>query len=306
MLPLIALLYVGLNLWTGHHAPSTNTGFGFWNIPLEEATVLAKILGPCLVIANAVLLNWAFNRNGFKEKNNYLPALLFLVFESYFHSFYYLNGFGVAQLFIVMALVQLLRLDQNSDGRRTIFNAGFLLGVATTVHPFLLISVPFLFWMIWTLRPFIFRESALAVVGYTVPLLYAGTYSVISETKLLTKEFSSASMEWLFPDIYVIAGGVFILSIISIGAVIQKSQQSSIRLKKIFRLHILMIIFMGLLASLEFLAFEKIEPISGLLIVLVFFMPYGFGERTPKTFPAAIFYLLFIYSVSKFFVPFYL
>ena len=304
MLPLIAALYVGLNLWMGHHLPSINTGFGFWNIPLKESMIISVVLGPGLVVINAILLNWAFNRNGFKEKNNYLPALLFLIFSSYFHSFYFLNGFGIAQLFVVMTLVQLLRLDQNLDGRRTIFNAAFLLGVATTFHPFLLISVPFLFWMIWTLRPFIFRESALAVVGYAVPLLYAGTYSVISETKLLNKQFSSASLEWLFPDIYVITGGTFLLSIISIGAVIQKSQQSSIRLKKIFRLHILMVIFLGLLASMEFLAFQKIEPISGLLIVLVFFMPYGFGEKMPKTVPTVIFYLLFIFSVSKFFVPF--
>jgi hypothetical protein len=198
----------------------------------------------------------------------------------------------------------LLRLDQNSDGRRTVFNAAFLLGVATTFHPFLLISVPFLFWMIWTLRPFIFRESAIAVVGYAVPLFYAGTYSVISETKLLNKEFSSASFEWLFPDIYVVAGGILLLSVISIGAAIQKSQQSSIRLKKIFRLHILMIIFIGSLASLEFFVFKKIEPMSLLLVVLVFFMPYGFGDRSPKKFPTVIFYLLFIFSVSKFFVPF--
>ena len=118
MLPLLAAIYAGFNVWTEHHLPSLNTGFGFWKIPMEESTLLAKILGPCLVIANAILLNIAFNRNGFKEKNNYLPALLFVVFQSYFHSFYYLNGFGIAQFFIVLSLIQLLGLDQNSDGRK--------------------------------------------------------------------------------------------------------------------------------------------------------------------------------------------
>jgi hypothetical protein len=232
-----------------------------------------------------------------------LPSLLYASFLSYFHGFYFLNGFAVAQTFVVLSLLQLFRLNQNEDGRRVVFNAAFFLGVASTFYPFMIIAFPFMFWMIWVIRPFIFRESIIALFGYIIPFLYAGVFNYMIGHRLGSEEFSSSSFEFKKIDMIFLFSVLFILAVLSLQGISRKFQKSSIRLKKLFRKTFLMISFISALSALEYLFFRKIEPISLLFIPLTFVIPFGFGEKEPKTLPSLLYYVLIIFAFGKFFIP---
>lgn len=303
IIPVIVACFVLCNTFTGYHSMQGDAQFGFWGNLIPEWSLFSQLGAPILVVISAIIINLIFNRNAFFERNNFLPALLYVVGMSFFYGFYYLTGYSVATIFVVLALLQLYRLDQNADGRRTVFNAAFLLGVGTTFYPFLIVVLPFMFWMIWVLRPFVFRESALAVIGFIIPMIYGGLYSSFFHVRLEGNAFSSASSEWLFPDLYVVGGAIFLLLLVALGPLVNKLGKSSIRFKKLFRLNYLFIIFVLVLGALEFLFFLKIQPISLLLIMLVLILPYGFGDKNLRPFPTAVFYLMLVFAVGKFFVP---
>lgn len=273
---------------------------------LDERFISSTISSSILVFINAILLNAIFNRNGFQEKNTFLPSLLFVVFQSFFHSFYFLTGLGIATTIIILAFWQLLKLDQNTDGRKAVFNASFLFGFAATFYPLLLISIPFLFGMIWILRPFVLRESALAIIGFIIPLIYVGVYRWVMGIALNNDELSSASIEWKSLDMYVVGGAMLLIVFAGLRPLFNKITQSSIRLKKIFRINAMLLTLFVLVTVLEAMTYKKIESGSLGLIPLLFLINYGFGSKTPNPFNAFVFYLLCAFSVGKFFIPFHL
>lgn len=303
LLPILVVMYAVFNLFFEYHSSSPVSGFGFYGELLHEESLVSQILAPLLILLNALVLNGIFNRNGFMEKNNYLPSLLYIVGKSYFHSYYYINGFGLAETFMILALLQVFRLDQNSDGRKAVFNAAFFAGLAASFYPVLLLFIPFLFLIVWILRPFVFRESALLAVGFVIPLVYAGCYSMVFGVPISGHSFTGFPTEWKSPDLYVITGGLLLLSFASVSPLSQKLGQSSIRLKKLIRVLVWMILFYLLLSGFELLTLRKFDAPSFIIGWLAFFLTYGFGMKQVRQFPTFIFYLLLIFSVGKFFIP---
>lgn len=292
-----------INIWVNYHLPEETSNFGFWGQILDQTHWLSQLLAFAFAFISAIILNTLFNRNEFMERNNFLPSLLYVSFLSFFHSFYYLDGFSVAQLFMVLALFQLFRLSQNEDGRRIVFNAGFLLGVACTFFPLLILFVPFLFWMIWVIRPFVLRESLLTIIGFIIPLIYAGVYGEIFNIKLTGAEFSSSAFEMKLQDIIILSILGFGLAILAMRTILVKIQQSSIRLKKLFRVVLILVNFSLLLTVLEYFVFHKKESLALAFIPLIFFLPYAFGYKKQRKTTTVVFYLLFLFSVSKFLLP---
>lgn len=303
ILPFVIAGYVALNEYMQYHLPEGQSNFGFWGNVLDQGDWIPRIAASMLVFVGAIVINTVFNRNEFMDRNNYLPALLYISCMSFFHSFYYLNGFSIAQLLIIFGFSMLLRLNQNEDGRRNVFNAAFLIGVASTFYPLLLLFIPFVLWMIWVIRPFVFRESMLTLVGFTIPLTYAGVYTSVVGVKLSNAQLSSSALELHLYDVIVLGGGALILLVLSIGPLLTKVQQSSIRLKKLFRIVWIMINFSLLLSIFEYFLFNKKEQLAMTFIPLMFLLPYGFGDKQQRMVTTTFYYILLFYSVGKFFEP---
>ena len=303
-LPFIIGGLYACNHFTDYYSSEQQLNFGFWGImnpPFLLATDFAAML---LIFINAVLINTLFNRNEFMEKNNFLTSMFYVCFMSFFSTFYHLDGLSIAQTLLVLSIIQIFKLNQNQDGRRAVFNASILFGTACTFFPVLLIGTPFLFWIIWVLRPFVLRESILVLMGFTIPLIYTGVYSYIFQTRLERNQFSSSSAEIHFLDMIVIGSGILLLLFMSAKLLLAKLRVSSIRLKKLFRIIGLLISLSGGIVILEFFVFDKLAAGGLLLFPLVFFFPYAFGEKNPKVLPTLTFYLVILFSVGKFFISF--
>ncbi|OFZ64579.1 MAG: hypothetical protein A3D92_14295 [Bacteroidetes bacterium RIFCSPHIGHO2_02_FULL_44_7] len=303
-LPVIIGSFYFCNHLTNYHNLADGMNLGFWGTFEVSLSWLTDFAALTLILINAILLNTLFNRNEFMEKNNFLASMLYVVFMSFFPVFYHLDGLALAGTLLILSLIQLFRLNQNEDGRRAVFNAALLFGTACTLSPILLLGIPILFWVVWVIRPFVLRESLLLLAGLATPLLYTLVYTYLFQIRMERSNFSSSSAEFVLLDMLVLGGGLLLIGLASVGGVMNKFRGSSIRLKKLFRmLGLFMWMFLAA-GALEFLVFGKLAASSLLLVPLIFFLTYAFGERKPKGFPTFIFYLLFLFAVGKFFIPF--
>ena len=304
LLPVIIAGYYWCNSVFQFHASSDQMNLGMWGVIARQNHWLFQLGAFAIILMNALLLNTIFNRNEFMERNSYLVPFFYVVFMSFFHSFYFLEGLSIAQSFVVLMLYQLFKLNQNEDGRRATFNVGLFYGVACTFFPVLMLGFPFVFWMVWVMRPFVLRESMLIAAGFIVPILYSGVYSLFVKTRLDKTEFSSSSTELHWLNTLVLIVGVTLLVMLSLRGIYAKISASSIRMKKLFRLLLLFVVMSVLIVLIDFFLFHKVEPIGILLALIVLLLPYGFGEKKQKVLPSVLFYLIFFYSLTKFFIPF--
>lgn len=300
-IPVIIGGFIALNYFFPHHFPHEESHFGMWGGFLPENNWLSQFLAPILILINAIVLNVYFNRNEFLEKNNYLVALLYVTFMSSFHSFYFLDGFAIAQFILGLSLFYFFRLNQNDDARKTVFNVAFLFGVASTFYPLFLLSIPLLYSIIWVMRPFVFRESLLTLVGFVIPLIYAGVYGMYFEIKLEPIDFSSSSSEMIIFDLIFVGSAVVWFLVFSLRTLFKKMQQGSIRIRKLYNILIMLILLSILLTAVEYFAFQKAQTISLILIPLMFIIPYGFGYKKQRSTPTLFYYILLLFSVGKYF-----
>lgn len=299
----MAAIYVGLNFYFPYHLPEEGAHFGFWGDFLPQTSWISQILAPAFVFGEALLINSLFNRNDFLDRNTFTPALLYFTLMSAFHCFYFLDGFGVAQFCVIIALHQLYQLYQNEDGRRQVFNIGFWLGVACTFHPVLVLLLVVAFWLVWVIRPFVMRESILMVVGFLIPLMYGGFYSAWAGIKIQNEQITASSLELNIEDVIVIGGLTFLFILLSLGTITRKFQQSSIRLKKLFRIILILINTTLLLTIFEYFFFHKKEALAMVFIPLMFVLPYAFGFKKLRDVTTIAFYFLLLFSLGRFIFP---
>jgi hypothetical protein len=299
----LVAVFVGLNIYIPFHEPEPDAHFGFWGALLSQEALASKVIAPVLILIEAVLINALFNRNEFMERNTYIPSLIYVTVMSVFHSFYFLNGFAVAQLCIILALYQLYQLYQNEDGRRRVFNTGFWLGVACSFHPILVLLILVGFWLIWVIRPFVLRESILFLVGFLIPLFYGGFFARWTGNAIESQDITSTGTALNIEDVLALSVLTFILILLTLRGLATKVQQSSIRLKKLFRILLIFIVFSVLLTVVEYFVFTKKEALAMTFIPLAFVIPYAFGLKHLQKTATVTYYVLLVFTIGRFFFP---
>ncbi len=303
LLPLVVVIYIFLNQFTSYYTYSEIANFGFWGNKVQLDTVSSQVLASLVIIGNAIFINAVFNWNQFLERNSFMPSLLYIVLMSSYHSFYQLDGLLISHAFLILSLYQLYFLRQNEDGRKTTFNAGFFAGLAATFHPPLIGILPFIFFMIWSIRPFVIREVLLCFLGFIVPLFYAGFYLIYTGTSINLRLLKTSTNYERQQFDFLVTSGIFIfsllLSLVSIQAHIQKS---SIRLKKMTRILWWFVLVGLIIGGIDFILFNQIQRFSLIMIPFSFFLTFSFSHKTLSSVAIGLFYVTFLYSLLKFFL----
>lgn len=302
LIPFLVWIYFMLNFQSGYYSQSGTSNLGLWGEAVVLYPMVSSIAAAVLICVNAFMINWIFNTNEFLERNSYMSSLLYVILMSFYHSFYSLDGLLIAHTCIILMLFQFYKLRQNEDGRRNTFNGALFAGLAASFHPPMVALLPFIFFMIWNIRPFVFREIVLVLVGFGIPLLYAGVFLWFSghaiELKILEQTTNYFKKQTDFLVTAVLFTLLFLLSLVSIQG---RMQKSSIRLKKLVRI-LWLLVFVGVLFGLgDFLFFQQIERFSFLMIPLSFFLTFSFSNKTFGIVASILFYLTLLYSLINFF-----
>lgn len=143
----------------------------FVNIPW-----LSTLIGLSLVIGEAFLLNFIVNENEVLEKQNYLPALFYIVFMSNNDAMLTLHPLLFGNLFILFALHKLLSSYRKDNAFSQAFDAGFLISIATLFYFPFVVFLPLLGVGLIIMRPFNWREWLISFFGAAIPYLFVITF----------------------------------------------------------------------------------------------------------------------------------
>lgn len=301
-LPFITCIYYLLNAQFGLYVPETTLNFGLWGNFISADSIILKIVCFCIILLNALLLNWTFNRNEFLERNSYIVSLLYVVTMSFYRSFYEIDGLLISHLFIISMFTQFFQLNQNQDARRLVFNGCIFAGISATFCPTLVITFPFCLAMILIVRPFVFREFSLGLIGFSLPLIYGIVFFWLKNKNINFSFFNQIKELKISTDFLVnliVLAILFVLSILSLRSRLQKS---SLRLKKQIRIIVLFIWLSLVVGILNVSYINSIEQLSFLMIPISFLLTYTFLHRNYGIVASAVFYLMVFYSIIKFFI----
>ena len=143
----------------------------FVNIPWLSITI-----GLLLVIGEAFLLNFIVNENEVLEKQNYLPALFYIVFMSNNDAMLTLHPLLFGNLFVLFALHKLLSSYRKDKAFSQAFDAGLLISIATLFYFPFVVFLPLLGVGLIIMRPFNWREWVISSFGALVPYLFIITF----------------------------------------------------------------------------------------------------------------------------------
>lgn len=302
LLPLIIGAYLFFGFYSDKFQTTDTINLGFFGLILANKLVTG-ILSFILVLSNSIMINYLFNKNEFYDRNSYSPSLLYVVLMSFYHSFYSMDGLLIAHSFIILMLFQFFHLKQNEDSRSIVFNASFFAGLAAIVHPPVITILPFLFLMVWSVRPFVLRESLLLITGFGLPLIYGGFYLTWLNTSIDLKLLKQTTSYDIHRINFLVTATLFLsMLLLSLIGIQSKMRVSSIRFKKLVNI-LWIVFFVGLILGVgDYVFFGQIERFSFVVLSVPFFLPYAFFNKSWSKIAKILFYLCFIYSFVKFFL----
>jgi hypothetical protein len=121
------------------------------------------------VIAHQI--NVVFNQNSFYSKASYLPGLIYVLSLFSLRQLEFSTDL-LAQLFIIIALGNFLKLKRQDGAKTIMFWGGLFLGLAIIFSAFsvALILLPWICLAVF--RPFVWREWLLVLFGILMPIFY--------------------------------------------------------------------------------------------------------------------------------------
>lgn len=139
---------------------------------LQSFPVLTVSVALIMVIIQALILFYVFQANGFFKRSNFLPAIIVLLSYSWNIDFQTLHAVLPSGIFIIIALNSIMKMYGQQAAYRQVFTAAFSIGIASLFY----LPLAFLFLMVWftliTYRIFTWREYAVFLVGFILPLVY--------------------------------------------------------------------------------------------------------------------------------------
>ncbi len=143
---------------------------------LRANPLLSVILGFLVSMGEAFLLNYIIYQHHILTKRSWLPALMFVVFSACTPGLLWLHPQHLAGIFLLGALHLLLATYRRDKAFGSVFNSGILIGIAALFYLPSIIFLLFAIVCIILLRPFIWREWIILILGTTVAPIYAGVY----------------------------------------------------------------------------------------------------------------------------------
>jgi len=259
-----------------------------------------QLVAMVIILVSAVLLNSTINREEFFEKHTFLPAYTYVVVMSVFSDYQLLHPIILSNFFMVLAIRRLFHIKRATDARRMMFDAGFFLGIAAIFYEYY-IGFYLLAWStLAVLRPFVWREHVLGLIGLTVPFLFLLFYHFIVDepstflTPLFPKDqykFSFISTTWIKIGISVFV--VLFMAILGAQAFLKRQKRSSLRFKRIILL----------LSGVYMLLKYKIPAVFLGAILASFLSSFYFFYAKNQKIAGSVFYLINILIVLNIYYP---
>jgi hypothetical protein len=185
---LLALPFIAILLWLPgllHYREPIVTGK---SMPLYEAVVfllagvpyLPTIVGVVLVILQALLLNGIINKNELLPVRTNLPALFYVLLMSSYIELQTMHPVLWSNLFLLFALDRIGTVYLQKTVFSQAFDTGALIAIASFFYFPAVVFFLFLWISLLIIRPFIWREYLISMIGLVLPYVFLFTWYFIT------------------------------------------------------------------------------------------------------------------------------
>ena len=263
---------------------------------IKQFKVLSIILAVSLIVLEAILLNRIYNQVKFIDRENFLPALFYVLAMCAVPNMLFLNAFHIVNLFLLMALSILFTIKSNEKAINKTFVSGLLIGISSLFYPLTIYNVVLVWCFLVLFKSFHWREWVLPIIGAILPWVYVLSYYYVQDVNLIEKLFSSAASSSLIYSsnnyvTYALFGLFGLTLLFSLFFMVNTTQHAVIQIRK--SVQALILIFVCQLAIYG-LSFITIFDNYGLLLFVLpisFITPYFFYNSRFKKLTVAFFYL---------------
>jgi len=144
--------------------------------PFANFKSLFIIFAFIMVLFQAFYLESIINSNDLRVKNSHLPSLFYLIIASSMPSFLTLNPVMLANLPLLFTVHLLFSSYRKDEAFSDVFDAGFLVAIASLIYFPAIVFLPMIWIALILLRPFIWREWVISLLGFLVPYIFALSY----------------------------------------------------------------------------------------------------------------------------------
>jgi hypothetical protein len=187
-----------------------------------DMPLTASIAGAVLVLGGALLVNFLVNAHEVLPRQTYLPALCYVVLMSCAPQQLTLHPLLFANIFLLLATHKLMNTYRRDTAFAQVFDAGFLISVGVLFYFPTIVLFPVIWVGLAVLRPFIWREWVISLLGLAVPFLFVCVYyfwydqlEYLWEDKVkypIINRFFQFTLTVPFIALLVMLGWVFLLS----------------------------------------------------------------------------------------------
>jgi hypothetical protein len=266
---------------------------------LQNYPVVILVISMLLLLFQAILLNQILENHRLMERNQLLTAAIYILIVS---SSPVLTS-PLAWLFTNFILILMLNIALNIYGKkepyRDVFDAAFLIGIASLIHFPVVIFIVFLWACLVTYQIFTWREWLISVIGISIPFLFAGSYHYLTGQldkvlNITANFFTKIQVPVLAESIYLYFawGFLAILVFISLGQISKGLTENTVSLRKKFRAVLLFFI-----VSLGSAVFSGSSLMLHLVITAIptsVFIALYFSKTKKHFIPEVIILLLFV------------
>jgi hypothetical protein len=179
--PFTTLLYFVLaSLFAGYHYFIQSENFYEWNLGLWQKKIeLHSELGiglfSSILAVNAIIISRLFNQIRLLDYTTFVPGMLYMVFS--FSLLHYTNlSVLISDFWMLLALSELLKIQNQSEVKALVFNASLFLGIAITFHSNLIVLGFFPLFVLLRNKSFMWREAIMNLLGLVCVGIYFFSY----------------------------------------------------------------------------------------------------------------------------------
>ena len=143
---------------------------------IDHYPFLLTLLSFILILCEALLINYMVEKNEIIDTTTYLPALVYIVLMSLQPEMFSLHPIVIANLFMLLALYKLMQTYRKETAYAEAFDTGFFISLAVLFYIPSIVFVLLLWIGLIVIRPFIWREWAISLLGLLLPWIYLVFY----------------------------------------------------------------------------------------------------------------------------------
>ena len=167
--------------------------FNLWGnvgIILGGSFYLNFFIAQLFLVVQIVIFNLLFRAAGYHESTGVLPSVYYMLLSSLHPAFNQFTIYTVTVSVLLWMFYVLLQITVKESARIECFNLGFIGGILVSIDTHTIVMLPFLFLMLYALKPFRLEEYLLLFFGILCPF-----YLVLSIGYIVGWKASPISLE---------------------------------------------------------------------------------------------------------------